>query len=245
VTRAAEWERELRTTGTPERAAQQKAYLKSDLDFAGVPVPAMRAIVLSWHRGHPDLSRGELTAEVQALWASPLYECRQCAVLLLERCARLLDSADAGLIEDLLRRSGTWALVDGLATNVMGDLVERCPALTVTLDRWAADDDFWIRRSALLALLVPLRRGGGDFERFARYADAMLDDTEFFIRKAIGWVLRETAKKRPDLVAAWLGPRVHRTSGVTVREAVKPLPAGLRDQLMTGYRGKRPDAVRI
>jgi 3-methyladenine DNA glycosylase AlkD len=243
VRRAAEWERELRATGTAERAAQQKAYLKSDLEFAGVPVPAMRAIVLCWHRAHPDLSRGELTAEVRSLWASPLYECKQCAALLLERCTRLLHPADAGLVEDLLRTSGTWALVDGLAANVMGDLVERYPELTATLDRWAADDDFWIRRSALLALLVPLRRGGGDFERFARYADAMLDDTEFFIRKAIGWVLRDTAKKRPDLVAAWLGPRVHRASGITVREAVKPLSLTLRDQLMTGYRGKYPVAV--
>ena len=45
-----------------------------------------------------------------------------------------------------------------------------------------------------------LRRGTGDFERFARYADAMLDEREFFVRKAIGWVLRDTARKRPDLV---------------------------------------------
>ena len=76
------------------------------------------------------------------------------------------------------------------------------------LDQWATDDDFWIRRSALLALLVPLRRGDmAHFERFARYADLMLSEREFFIRKAIGWVLRETGKRQPDLVAAWLEPR--------------------------------------
>ena len=69
-----------------------------------------------------------------------------------------------------------------------------------------------------------MRRGDGDFERFARYADAMLDDKEFFIRKAIGWVLRETAKKRPGLVYTWLLPRAARASGVTIREAIKPLP---------------------
>ena len=91
----------------------------------------------------------------------------------------------------------------------MGPLVERYPELTGVLDRWAADPDFWIRRSALLSLLLPLRRGAGDFERFSRYADQMLDEREFFIRKAIGWVLRETAKQRPALVAAWLEPRDH------------------------------------
>jgi 3-methyladenine DNA glycosylase AlkD len=61
-------------------------------------------------------------------------------------------------------------------------------------------------------------------ETFARYADGMLSEREFFIRKAIGWVLRETGKKRPELVAAWLAPRAHRASGLTVREAVKYLP---------------------
>jgi 3-methyladenine DNA glycosylase AlkD len=101
-----------------------------------------------------------------------------------------------------------------------------------TPGRWysdSADDDFWIRRSALLALLSGLRRGEGDFERFSRYADAMLDEKEFFIRKAIGWVLRDTGRKRPKLVRDWLAPRLARVSGVTLREAVKPLSAEDRE----------------
>src|SRR5262249_40324870 len=144
------------------------------------------------------------------------------------------------LIEHLLRTSCTWALVDGLAVNVTGDLAERFSEVGPVLDRWAADEDFWLRRSALLALLRPLRAGDGDFERFSRYADAMLGEQEFFIRKGIGWVLREVAKRRPALVADWLGQRVHLASGVTVREAVKPLPATMRTSLMTGYRDKIP-----
>ncbi len=153
-------------------------------------------------------------------------------------------AGDITLIEHLLRHSGTWALVDGLACNVAGELAERRAAkIAPVLDGWAKDPDFWIRRSAMLALLRPLRRGQGDFDRFAAYADAMLEEREFFIRKAIGWVLRETAKRRPELVAAWLAPRVHRASGVTVREAVKPLPAPVRDELLAGYREKRPADV--
>jgi 3-methyladenine DNA glycosylase AlkD len=56
----------------------------------------------------------------------------------------------------------------------------------------------------------------------------MLDETEFFIRKAIGWVLRDTARRRPELVFEWLLPRARRASGVTLREAVKPLSAQQR-----------------
>ncbi len=237
---AAGWEALLRASGAPERAVREKAYLKSDLEFAGVPVPALRAIVRAWCAARPGLTREDLTSVVRALWLSPLYECRQAAVLLLERRAGLLGAADAELIEQLVRTSGTWALADGLAATVMGDLAERHAGLAGTLDRWATDDDLWIRRSALLALLGPLRRGGGDFARFSRYADAMLADREFFIRKAIGWVLRETAKRRPELVASWLGPRVHRASGVTMREAVKYLPERVRAQLMVGYQEGHP-----
>jgi 3-methyladenine DNA glycosylase AlkD len=244
-------ERALRALGSPERAAGAKAYLKSDLDFTGTPVPAIRSTVASWYRaglsggGAPGRrasvrARGEVLTMAAALWGRPVFECRLSAVLVLTRADRLLEPADLALVENMLRSSGTWALVDGLAIDVVGGLVERYPELTVALDGWVADTDFWLRRSALLALLRPLRRGGGDFDRFGRYADQMLGETEFFVRKAIGWVLRETAKKRPELVAAWLGPRVHRASGVTVREAVKPLPFDLRAKLLAGYREKRP-----
>jgi 3-methyladenine DNA glycosylase AlkD len=110
-------------------------------------------------------------------------------------------------------------------------LIERYPKLARTLDGWATDESFWVRRSAVLAPLIPLRRGEGDFERFGRYAESILSEREFFIRKAIGWVLRDTAKKRPDLVFAWLEPRAPRASGVTVREAVKPLSDAQRAKI--------------
>jgi 3-methyladenine DNA glycosylase AlkD len=129
-------------------------------------------------------------------------------------------------------QSRTWALVDGLASSVVGPLVERQPELAATLDRWAADEDIWVRRSALLALLLPLRRGEGDFERFSRYADAMLAEREFFIRKAIGWVLRETSKKSPELVYDWIRDRAARASGVTIREAVKYISEEQREDVL-------------
>ena len=67
----------------------------------------------------------------------------------------------------------------------------------------------------------------------------MLEEKEFFIRKAIGWILRDTAKRRPELVAAWLAPRAHRASGVTLREAAKPLPPEVREQLLAARAGQR------
>lgn len=221
--------RQLLTGVTAERAAASRAHLKLELDFTGASVPQARAAVLAWRRAQPGLDRSHLLAVATSLWSRPIFECRLAAVIMLTDRSRLLTAGDIDLVERMLRESGTWALVDGLAADVAGSLAERFGELGGTLDRWAADDDFWIRRSAMLALLVPLRRGEpANFERFARYADQMLDEREFFIRKAIGWVLRETAKRQPGLVIDWLAPRTGRASGVTMREAVKYLPAASR-----------------
>jgi 3-methyladenine DNA glycosylase AlkD len=227
----AEMERRLRAAGTPARAVAEKAYLKSSREFAGASLPQTRQIVAEVIRDRT-LSREEVLGLAEALWDRPLHECRTAALVLLVTRAGDLLAGDAVLVERLIRQAGTWALVDDLAGKVMGALVERFAELGATLDRWASDEDFWIRRSALLALLGPLRRGEGDFGRFGRYADSMLEEREFFIRKAIGWVLRDTARRRPELVAEWLAPRAARASGVTMREAVKPLPPATAQALL-------------
>jgi len=228
----------LRAVARPERATQEKAYLKSDLEFLGATVWEIRRVVQAFSKGMP-LTHDELVALVEALWAQPIHERRMAAVALFELHPRLLKPGDLPLIERLLRESRTWALVDGLAADVVGGMLVASPLkVTPELDRWATDPDFWIRRSSLLAELRPLREGA-DMSPFLRRADAMLEEKEFFIRKAIGWVLRETAKKRPAEVVAWIARRTHRASGVTMREVVRHLPAAEADRLMAAYREKR------
>jgi 3-methyladenine DNA glycosylase AlkD len=222
----------------PERAVQEKRYLKSSLEHWGVGTPTFRTVVRGVLKAHPELDRGQLLALVGTLWASGVHELRAAALEALERKGGLLVPEDLGLVERLCRESRSWAYVDFLAAHVAGRLVQRHPELVAVLDRWAGEDDFWVRRAALLALLEPLRRGGGDFARFARYADAMLEEREFFIRKAIGWVLREVAKKRPELVLAFLEPRLGRVAGLTLREAARHLPAASREALLEAYRAK-------
>ena len=221
----------LRSRARPERAVAEKAYLKSELDHYGTSVPAIRAAVGEVVRGR-DLHHDEVIAVAVGLWREPVHERRAAAAELLEQRVDLLTASDIELLELLLRESRTWALVDNLAASVVGALVERDPSLTAVLDRWARDPDFWIRRSALLANLAALRRGAGDFDRFSRYADAMLEEKEFFIRKAIGWVLRDTGRLRPGLVHDWLLPRAHRAAGLTVREAVKYLSTEQRAAIL-------------
>jgi 3-methyladenine DNA glycosylase AlkD len=162
------------------------------------------------------------------------------AAVLLDLHVEHLGVDDLDMLERLIRESRTWALVDPLSVDVIGKM-NLNHALRRPLDRWSLDDDFWVRRSSLLAELKPLKEGAA-FGPFAKRADRMLEEKEFFIRKAIGWVLREMSKKRPDDVYEWIASRTHRVSGVTIREVVKYLGPQRGNLLMEAYKERIPSS---
>jgi len=207
-----------------ERAGQAKRYLKSDLDFLGVSVPDIRSAVTGTARSGSDPGRAGALAWARTLWREPVHERRTAAIEVLRRYARSLEPADLALVEAWIREARGWAYVDPLAGDIAGPIALRHPVAWPLIDAWAADADFWVRRSALLTLLPGIRKGQPDRERFERYATPMLAEKEFFVRKAIGWVLRETAKKDPAYVSAWTREHLDLMSGVTFREAVRRLP---------------------
>jgi 3-methyladenine DNA glycosylase AlkD len=222
---------ELWSSSNVERAHNEKRYLKSDRVHIGCGMKFVDAEVRKLRRLH--LSHAAHISLIEQMWDSDIFEACMVVAKLADKDAATFGPEDLYIFEQMLRESQGWALVDALSTGVISEIVARDPAATAsTLDRWAANRDFWVRRASMLSLLRPLKRGGGQWDRFTRYADAMLDEKEFFIRKAIGWVLRETSKERPQLVFDWLLPRARRASGVTFREAVKYLDETQRTQLL-------------
>lgn len=217
----------LALLGDPVRAEHERAYLKSSLRHLGVPVPTLRKEARAAAAG---LDPEEIRAAVALLWARPIHECRAAAIELLLARPKELTPGDLPLLERLLREARTWALVDPLAVHAVGTIVLRDPESESVLDRWATDPDFWIRRSALLASLPQLRRGAG-LTTWARRAEPLLDEREFFIRKALGWCLRTLGERDPAAVHAWLLPCARRVSGLTFREATRKLPAAMQQAL--------------
>ena len=228
----------LRPLASAERATAERAYLKSHLQFLGVGVPAVRAAVISAARGYGKLGRDDALAWARALWSEPLHERRVAAIEVLRRYAGVLEPADLPQLEAWIRESRSWAYVDPLAGDLAGAIALRDDGAWPRIDAWSTDPDFWIRRSALLALLPGIRGGRPDRERFERYAAPMLAEKEFFIRKAIGWVLRETSKKDPAYVTAWTRDHLDQLSGVTFREAVRRLPGPDADALTRAFRAR-------
>jgi len=226
----------LRPHAVPGRAEGERRYLRSTLQHLGVPMPRLRSTVRNFLRHHGDLDAAARLRLVPLLWERQVHELRRAAVLLLEDAADDLDADALDLVEGLVRDARTWALVDPLALGVVGRIALHDDRAWQRTDRWVADDDLWVRRTALLAHLPALRIDCARFDPFAGHADALLDDGEFFIRKAIGWVLREVARRDAAVVTAWLEPRMSRVSGVTIREAVRYLPAEDRDRLLAAHR---------
>ena len=118
---------DLQAVGSEERARGAKAYLKSDLQFIGVAAQPLRRVAIWFLERHPEITAEQLVELVWRLWEQPVFDMRAAAVALLERRVALLELDDLGVVEDLLRRSNTWALVDWLCTKVAAPLVERDP----------------------------------------------------------------------------------------------------------------------
>lgn len=231
----AEIEPYFREAGNPERAVGEKAYLKSDLEFIGTGMPFIRSVAKQFRKQFPALAHEDLIEVVQTLWRPPVHELRSLAIGILEVYRNQLRPEDLGLIEEILRQCNTWAHVDWLAVKVAGALIQRDPSGVETLERWGCDPWMWLRRSSMLALLEPLRAGHGDFETFSRLASGMLSEKEFFIRKAIGWILRDISRKRPTLSYGFLEEHLGEVSGLTLREGSRHLPDRDREDLLARY----------
>jgi 3-methyladenine DNA glycosylase AlkD len=232
--------RRLRPAGSAARAIGEKAYLKSDLRFWGTGQDSIRAAVREYSGAHPDLTRADLRAVAETLYATDVHELRAAAIGVLERKRELLVDRDMPWLIGLVRKSESWAYVDWIAPKVIGDVIARYPRARERLAAWAKDRNFWVRRTALLAEHAALRAGRGDFALWSRLAASMVDEREFFIRKAIGWVLRDVSKKRPELTYDFLRKHRDRVSRLSLLEGAKYLPAANRKAL-----GLPPEAALV
>lgn len=150
---------EMRPLASATRAVQEKRYLKSDLDFLGVGVPGIRKVVTEAARSYDGLDRDSALTWARALWREPVHERRMAAIEVLRRYVRTLQPADLPLVEAWVREAHGWAYVDSLAGDVAGTIALAQASAWPLIDAWAVDEDFWVRRSALLTLLPGIRQG--------------------------------------------------------------------------------------
>lgn len=221
--------RRIAEAGDPERAPRMQAYMKSTMPFRGVSSVPLRAIcreILGAHR-LPD--RRSWESAVLRLWDDAAFrEERYAAIALAGHrwYEQYQDPAALDLYRHLVVTGAWWDLVDTVASHRVGDILRAFPDQVVPLMReWAVDDDLWVRRTAILCQLGS--KAGTDTELLAHALEHNLEDSlhgrAFFVRKAVGWALREHARTDPEWVRAFVASNGHRMSGLSRREGLKHL----------------------
>jgi 3-methyladenine DNA glycosylase AlkD len=218
----AEVARRLRDAGDADDAEKMAAYMKTDMPFYGVKAKPRDKIMRDAVADLDVDTRDEYIELVTAFWNQPHREEKYIAVRLARRYRRFIDTESLPLYEQMIREGAWWDFVDEIAAHLVGRVLEESPDVVwPTLDTWIADKDLWIRRAAMLA---QLRLGEKtDESKLFDYALRLADEDEFFIRKAIGWALREYARKAPAHVTAFLEAHREALSALTLREASKHL----------------------
>ena len=204
----------------PAQAARMQAYLRGQFAFLGIPTPLRRATVKALDT--QPMTQDQLLGVAQALWELPLREFQYAAIDLLARHRKALDIQAVAPLLELAHSKPWWETVDGLAA-VIGLVVRQTraadPDAQASMDRALSHASLWVRRVAMTHQLG--WRLDTDEDRLFGYARTLAPEQDFFIRKAIGWALRDYARWNADAVVRFVQHHQHDLARLTVREALK------------------------
>ncbi|MEM9565757.1 MAG: DNA alkylation repair protein [Actinomycetota bacterium] len=211
----------LEAVADPERVESMTRYMRDQFPFLGVTSPELRQAIKPLLAEARSMAGDDLVALAHHLWAQPEREFQYVGTLVLRRAIAALEARHLDDVATLITSKSWWDTVDSLAAWSVGPLVRANPELASTMDAWIDHDDIWLARTAILHQLS--YKGDTDADRLFFYAERRAADTEFFIRKAIGWALRQYAREEPDRVRSFVEANRGQLSGLTVREAMKHL----------------------
>jgi len=218
---------ELARHADPARAAGQQRYMKSTMPYRGLTAPQLTAVLrpILADPGFRIADRDGWEATIRTLWDEVAYREEWYAAIALARCRTYrpwVDSDSMPLWRHLVVTGAWWDVVDEVATHLVRDVLEGSPEVEgLRLREWATDEDLWVRRSAIICQVG--RKERLDQELLADVIEPNLADRDFFIRKAIGWALRDNARVAPDWVRAFVDAHAGELSGLSRREATRHL----------------------
>ncbi|MEJ3655378.1 DNA alkylation repair protein [Actinomycetes bacterium KLBMP 9759] len=196
----------LAALADPDAAGPMRAYMKSEMPFRGVAKPARQRLLKELVAAHPPADDSELRAAVTLLWDGARYREERYLALSLtghRRFAAWLDGSWLPLWREWIVTGAWWDFTDEIAVRRVGPLLRAQPAeITPTMREWSTDPDRWLRRTSVICQL-----GSGSAIDLALLTDAVeanIADPDFFLRKGIGWALRQHARVDPAWVQAFV-----------------------------------------
>lgn len=208
----------LQENSNPENAKAMEAYMRNQFKFYGIKAQDRKALAAPFFRKENRPAKEELEATVMELWNDPHRELQFIAMELVDKYKKELDADYFLLLEKMIIQKSWWDTVDYIASNLVGNLVKRFPEEGYKMiKKWRSSGNFWLVRTCILFQLK--YKDEVDEELLFSLIKENSGDKEFFIRKAIGWSLRQYAKYRPERVV-WFVEN-HELSGLSRREALK------------------------
>ena len=215
----------LSAAGDPDRAAGQQRYMKSELPFHGVRVPEVRRLARAVIADHPIPDAETWEATVLGIWRHATHREQRYGAIELAYAPRYRNWLRPGclaMVEEMIVTGAWWDYVDQLAAKHVGHLLASYPKdMRPVLLAWAEDHDIWRRRSSILAQLR--FKSDTDIDLLFALIEPSLTCREFFLRKAIGWALREYSKTEPDAVSDYVATNHRRLSPLSRREALRAI----------------------
>lgn len=213
---------ELQNLADPAKAKPMAAYMKTEMPFYGVQKQGRTKIARDIKKKFSIESQREYELVVKRLWRMPHREEKYLAIQVAQLYYEFITPGSIALYEKLIREGAWWDFVDNVAIRLVGQVLfsnrKRIQAMT---DKWISDEDLWIRRSAIISQIG--HKEQTDHRRLFRYCDTCASEGEFFIRKGIGWALREYSYTDPERVVRFLLEAKGRLSGLSYREGAKAL----------------------
>ncbi len=187
------------THANPEIAAGAEKYMRNQYSFYGIPSPARTLIFKDFIKSYGLPDPADLDEVILNAWQLPQREMQYAAMLVLDKSIKKMPAQSISLLEKLIVQKSWWDTIDFIAPNLVGSLFKRYPEIRdETISRWMDSGNFWLQRSCLLFQLK--YKQTTDEKLLFGLCAQLSSEKEFFIRKAIGWALRQHARTAPQQV---------------------------------------------
>ena len=215
---------QFKSAANKEKAEKNKRYYKSNLQFYGISKIIINDIAKAIKKTNPEIDNLMIEQLCKKLWDSPYHESRSMAIVVANVFNHCFEEKHVySLFKDWLKESSSWDLVDELSIHVIGKISERKPETLRKLIDWTKSDFLWVRRASLLAHIPSIRNNNFNFKLILKKSELLSGDVDFFIRKAIGWVIREISEVDASKAIIAINELKDRASNLTIREASRKL----------------------
>ncbi|MBF0278572.1 MAG: DNA alkylation repair protein [SAR324 cluster bacterium] len=214
---------ELKAAADPKKAKEMQAYMKTTQRFYGVQAPVRKQSFKKARSQFEISSFGEYQSVIKTLWngesREEMYQALEVAGYFHKFRRNAMD-----LFEELLESASNWDTVDWIAGQLVSQLLRENRIHEQKLRKWRESDNFWMRRASVLAHLH--HKNETNLELLSETIVLLMHEEEFFIRKAIGWILRDYSRFDPNWVNDFVKKNHDGLSGLSRREALKRINRG-------------------